>query len=67
MTEDLTEPRRKLLRDAKEMPGVEFAYIKDGTILAKQRRGSFIRVETADDFFQLGAADMDYSKYYKLE
>ena len=27
VAEDLTEPRRKLMRDSKEMPGVEFAYV----------------------------------------
>ena len=44
LTEDLTLPRRKLLKTVRELDVVEFAYVKDSAILAKQRGGPFIKI-----------------------
>ena len=67
LTEDLTLPRRKLLKTVRELDVVEFAFVKDGAILAKQRRGPFVKVESADDLFHLGVTTQDYEQYYNLK
>ena len=44
--DDLTETRRKLLKTTKEAEKVEFAYVKEGKILAKLKaRQQFVKIE----------------------
>ena len=66
--DDLTESRQKLLRKVKEMPITEFAFVKDGFILAKKRRGTskFAKIENADDLFMLGADNVRFEEFYDL-
>ena len=67
ISEDLTPARRKLLTKVRETERVEFAYVKDGAILAKLRRGPFVRVEDPDDLFKLGIEDVNYRDFFKFE
>lgn len=62
--DDLTLPRRKLLKDIKEMENVDFCYTRDGTIICKLNDGTFKHVNSADDLFHLGIQQVDYAKYY---
>ena len=62
--EDVTEPRRRLLKMASDSPHTEFAFIKDGTILCKTSREGLTRIETADDLWKLGYTDVKYDQIY---
>lgn len=62
--DDMTMPRRKLMKDIKEMANVEFCYSRDGTIICKLNDGTFKHVNSADDLFLLGVEEVDYGKYY---
>ncbi len=63
--DDLTEARERLLRTVRGTDGVEFAFVKNGYILAKKTSARFTKVENADDLFHLGIKEIDYALYYK--
>ena len=63
--DDLTETRRKLLKAAREADRVDFAYVREGKILAKLKdRQQFAKVENADDLIYLGVS-VNYSDFYR--
>ncbi len=64
LMEDLTAPRRKLLTTAKECPDTEFAFVKEGIIIAKKKQGRFVKVQNADDLFHRGREEVDYDDFY---
>ena len=39
---------------------------KNGSILVKKKKGKFVKIENADDLFQLGVNDMDYGEFYSI-
>jgi hypothetical protein len=64
--DELTEPRERMLRAVRDKRGVvEFAFVKDGYILAKLLGKRFVKIENADDLFQIGITDVDYASYYR--
>ena len=65
--DDVTSARRKLLKHVKDLRSVQFAYIKDGVVVAKQTSGTFSRIENADDLFHLGEENIDYRNFYTLD
>ena len=67
LLDDLTEPRRKLLRTVQEYQETDYAYIRDGVIVCKLRNGRFYRINSADDLFQIGFSDICYQDIYGME
>ena len=65
--EDLTDARLKLLKTVRELPGTDFAFVKDGYIMVRQRTGKFVKIESADDLFHLGLDDVKYENYYRMK
>ena len=64
--DDLTETRRKLLKTTKEAEEVDFAYVKEGKILAKLKaRQQFVKIENADDLIHIGVNSVNYSDFYR--
>ena len=47
------------------MNNVDFAFVKEGAVLAKQKRGPFVKIEDADDLFKLGVDNVTYNDYYE--
>ena len=64
VVEDVTQPRQRLLRYVRNLPQAEFAFIKDGAILVKERLGKFVKIETPDDLFKLGVKDLDCGEFF---
>lgn len=64
--EDLTKPRRILLKEVKnkENDNVAFCFTKDGSIIAKLKNGQFVTIENADDLFKIGMDQVTYSAFY---
>ena len=48
----------------RELPNVEFAFIKDVAVISKVNTGKFCRVEDADELFQLGVENVKYNAFY---
>ena len=65
--DDLTVPRQKLLRTVRDLPVTDFAFAKDGYILAKKKTSrSFDKLENVDDLFKLGVDNVTYSQFYNV-
>ena len=63
--EDLTVPRQKLLRAVRDLSDTDFAFVKEGSILARRKDGKFIKVDSADDLFHLGGKYIVYKDFYE--
>ena len=46
---------------------MDFAYVKDGAVLAKLKRGPSVKIEDADDLFKLDVTDVEYHNFYNFE
>ena len=67
LMEDLTSARRRILKSVQEHRDTEFAYVRDGIIILKQKRGQFNHINNTDDLFQLGYSHCDYQDIYGME
>ena len=65
--DDITEPRKKLLKMVRDHKDTEFAFVREGNIIVKSRQGRFHRVENADDLFHLGFNSVSYRDIYGSE
>ena len=65
--EDITIQRQRLLCAVWDLPNVEFAFGKDGYILAKKRQDKFVKIESADDMSHPGVNELDYKDFYGAE
>ena len=55
-----------MLRAVRDRDNVHFAFVKDGYILARLLRGGkCIKIENANDLFNVGINDVDYADFYK--
>jgi len=62
--EDLTDARRAILKIVQDHPNTDFAYTRDGAIIAKDKAGKFVKIEDADDLFHLGFDNVNYRGLY---
>ena len=64
IVEDLTNARAKLLKYTNNLPQVDFAYAREGSLICKTRNGKFEEVETPDDLFRLRVNDVKFEELY---
>ena len=64
--EDLTKPRRSLLKAVKdkENDNVAFCFTRDGSIISELKSDQFVTISDADDLLKIGMKQVDYTAFY---
>ena len=64
INEDLTEPRRKILDFVRSSNGVEYAYVKEATIICK-KDSKFAHIRDSNDLRKIGIKNIKHEMFYK--
>jgi NAD+--asparagine ADP-ribosyltransferase len=64
VNEDMTPARHRLFNMVRRLPTVERVNVKDGIIHVNTKTGRHVKIENAEDLFELGVDEIDYDTIY---